>query len=493
MNIFIVEDEYWALEELKALLDKYQKDHYLFFYEDGEEAYKNALLHSPDLIITDITMPVMDGIELISKVKEVHPNTECVLLTVHDTFDYAKKAIELGVSDYLLKPVKREALDSMMDRLLSKISEKKMQELTKQLWSINQLIVNQNENDMEVFNKEELLVTYLVIGNWQAPLMQEEEKVLQELNEFSKQTEGWLVSLDEQRILLLHNDEALNILDIKQLFNKWIERSQLHVCCLKKRKHQRLVDAYQQAHQLMNQHKMFGSSTFITKNQQEVNTDMGSLWDYVRVIEKSLRDREYASIDKQLNILADQIKSLQPTQRKLRQFLLDMYYAIVFKLEQFTSEVIKVQHIDNHFTKIDTLLTFRDLRAWLKTLIDLIIPSLLDEKLAPKQLIPKVKEFIEKNYADNITFQQFARDHHVSLSYLSREFKKQTNMNFSEYLTNYRIEKAKELFDNGFSKTVEVGILVGYQDPKHFRSVFKKMTNMSPKEYKHFPQKSKMK
>lgn len=493
MNIFIVEDEYWALEELKALLNKYHKDHYLFFFEDGEEAYKNALLHSPDLIITDITMPLMDGIELIGKVKEIHLNTECVLLTVHDTFDYAKRAIDLGVSDYLLKPVKRDALENMMDRLLSKISEKKMQELTKQLWSINQLIVNQNENEMEMFNREELLVTYLVIGNWQARLMQEDEKMLQELDEISKQTKGWLLSLEEQRLLLLHTAETTTILDIKQMFNKWKGRSQLHICCLTKRKHQRLVDVYQQAHQLMNQHKLFGVSTFITREQQVLHADMGNLWDYVRVIEKSLRNREYASINKQLNILVEQIKSLQPTQRILRQFLLDMYYAIWFKLEQFTSEVIKVQHIDSHFAKIDALLTFDDLKKWLETLIDLITPSLIDERLAPKQLIPKVKEFIEKNYADNITFQQFAKDHHVSLSYLSREFKRQTNMNFSEYLTHYRIEKAKELFDNGFTKTVEVGVLVGYQDPKHFRSVFKRMTNMSPKDYKHVPQKTKMK
>ncbi|UOQ50371.1 response regulator [Gracilibacillus caseinilyticus] len=483
MNIFIVEDEYWALEELKALLMNYQQDHQLFFFDDGEEAYEHALRHTPDLVMTDITMPVIDGIELIRKVKRLYPVTECVLLTVHDSFDYAKQAIDLDVSDYLLKPVKRHTLEAMMNRLLRKIADRKRQEFDKQLWFINQQIVNPTAANTEMFFDEALFVTYIVLGNWKAPI-EDDYTIMQELQQH---TEGWLLALDKQRILFLNKTEVIT----KTLFQQWSESGQVHIATVKKAKQQRLGDAYQQVQQLMNQHKLFGKSTFITEQTPAKFVNISTLWDEVRVLEKSLRNREYTSVAKQLSILREQIEYSQPTQRVLRQFLLDMYYAIWFKLEQSTSKVIRIQHMDSHYAALDSLLTYKELRDWLQQLVEFIIKSLDDKELAPRQLIPKVKEFIETHYADNITFQQFADDHHVSLSYLSREFKLQTSMNFSEYLTNYRIEKAKELFENGFTKTVEVGMLVGYHDPKHFRSVFKKATNYSPKQYKDLQQKTR--
>ncbi|UOQ86939.1 response regulator transcription factor [Gracilibacillus salinarum] len=486
MNILIVEDEYWALEELKALLANYQQEHQLFFFDDGEEAYAHVLQHEPDLVITDITMPVMDGIELIRSVKRLYPVTECVLLTVHDSFDYAKQAIDLNVSYYLLKPVKRDTLNDMMSRLLGKIADRKKHASDEQLWFINQLIVNPSTVNKELFVNETLYVTYIVLGNWHAPI-EDDDIIMQELEKINQQTKGWLLSLDKQRILFLTKKEVIT----KTLFQQWSEVRQVHLATVKKGEDQRLGDVYQQVHQLMDQHKWFGRSSFITDQSQASQVTLHSLWDEVRVLEKSLRNGEYTSVDTQLSILTEQIHYLQPTQKVLRQFLLDMYYAIWFKLEQSTSKVIKIPQMDSHFAALDRLLTIKELRGWLQKLLAFIMQSLDDEELAPRQLIPKVKEFIETHYADNITFQQFADDHHVSLSYLSREFKLQTSMNFSDYLTNYRIEKAKELFENGFTKTVEVGILVGYQDPKHFRSVFKKATNYSPKQYKDLQQKTR--
>src|SRR5690606_12156603 len=149
------------------------------------------------------------------------------------------------------------------------------------------------------------------------------------------------------------------------------------------------------------------------------------------------------------------------------------------------SQVIKIENMEDYFDELKSLVTFKELEEWLLELVYKIIEAAdSDKQVAPKHLIPQVKQWIEEAYQRPITFQQFADEHHVSLSYLSREFKEQTGMTFSEYLTRIRIHKAKELFINGLERTVEVGELVGYHDMKHFRTVFKRETGLTPASFK---------
>ncbi|MGN8647331.1 response regulator transcription factor [Gracilibacillus sp. HCP3S3_G5_1] len=491
MDIFVVEDEYWALLELQTLLKKYESNHRICYFDNGEDALKQLEEKPPDLIITDITMPGMNGLELIEKVKLLDDRIECILLTVHDTFEYAKKGIQLGVADYILKPIKKEALFATIDKRLAMIAERKQEETEKQHWSINKLLfhsIEQNNFDMERFHHQPFLLIYLLVGNWKAPTTLPISIQLEELEMLLNQEEKcWLLSIDEQRKVILisnSNSRALKDFPVKDIYQYLCRFGQIHICSLLKDQNTSLSACYHEAELLMDKYKLFGDSTILCQHNRYEEKDIHHLWSNVRILENKMRDSQFASIPILINDLISLIERERMPQKQLFRFLVDMYYAIIYKIQQSTSNVIKINDINEYFDQLETFVTFDQLNNWLTNLMNKIAKITSHPHIAPKHLIPKVKEWIEESYASNITFQQFADEHHVSLSYLSREFKEQTNMTFSEYLTNVRIKKAKELFDRGMKKTVEVGALVGYNDPKHFRSVFKRVTGKTPKEYK---------
>lgn len=487
LNIFVVEDEYWALEELKSILSKYESKHKFYFYENGEDAWLDLSIHHPRLVITDITMAVMDGLELIENVKKFDPSIKCILLTVHDTFEYARQSIKLGVVDYLLKPIKKQDLYSILDKTVEKIDEEKRAEAEKQLWSISQLIVNQlavNTRDQELFDKKAFYMIGISFSSCSETFGNRECEFQLFLQKKGLVDESWLLSLEDQRKLLLIPYEIGNASFLEELYQWFKMIGQVHVGVVIKDETYSLIEAYQRLDHLMEEKMLFGESTFIQENEEYKAIDVGELWTSVRVIERQIRQGEFSSVSQQLDLIIEQIKQIKMRQKDLEQFLVNMYYAVLYKLQQNLKQVIRIDGINEKLKEIANIETYQQLRDWLAILMQLFMKAANMESIAPKHLIPKVKEWISEYYAENITFQEFADNHHVSLSYLSREFKEQTNMTFIDYLTNHRINKAKELFENGIDKTVEVGKMIGYNDPKHFRTVFKKITGLTPKEFR---------
>lgn len=492
MNIFIVEDEYWALAEMKILLERYESDHNIYYFENGEEAYQSLKQVTPDLIISDITMPVMDGLELIEKAKLIDPTIQCVLLTVHDTFDYAKKGIQLDVADYILKPIKKEELFKTIDQMIEHIKKQKKEEKDREHWSINQLLfrsIQQNNYDLQHFDEQSFLFINILFGNWKAPFIKNENIDIDEIR--STVNEGeiacWLLSITgRQKILLfsVNKERSISDFSIEQLQNYLLQFGQAHTCVLWKDSKTTLSEIFKMSNIQIEKGKFFGRPTKLTGSVPLIEENIQNLWDRVRVIEKTFHDQKFALLDQQVKELVAQIKQENIRQRQLYLFLTDMYYAMIYNLQQLTSIVIKIDHIDDYFDKLHTFITFEELEQWLIDLMDKLVMAMPNHNIAPKHLIPKVKQWMEESYQQNITFQQFADEHHVSLSYLSREFKKQTDITFSEHLTNVRINKAKELFKSGIERTVEVAELVGYSDVKYFRSVFKRITGITPTAYK---------
>jgi YesN/AraC family two-component response regulator len=123
---------------------------------------------------------------------------------------------------------------------------------------------------------------------------------------------------------------------------------------------------------------------------------------------------------------------------------------------------------------------YDELAEWLENKIWGLYHDNVNQSIKPKDLIPLVLQWIHSNYQYNISLQQFAADHHVSLGYLSRLFKVQMEDTFSDYLIRYRIEKAKDLLTEGRVRLSDVSSMVGYEDAKHFSQLFKKIVGEPP-------------
>lgn len=483
MKIFVVEDEYWALEELKLILKKLADDFELYYYTNGYTAYKD-IDRKPDLIITDITMPKMNGIELIKLAKEYNPSIQFILLTVHDTFEYAQKAVKLGVTDYILKPVKPTELLSKVNMVAYDYQKKKKTEEDRKKLRVQRLLMQNilHNKPSKLFDEKRLLVVTLLLGNWDSPLVIDKIKKAEKGKDISKVKGAFTLTTkkNEQVIILpITEKESLDYHGFEEIFQNYSSIHQFHFSLSIKEKNDSLYDIYKKTKENLETQKLFGKPSFIVNERENSDLEIKKIWDVAYILEMNLKKKRYSEVFETVDKLVSVIKVMPITQKQLYKFLLDMYYAFMHKLELTLSD-----SEDDYFSELNTLVTYDDLEEWINNLMYYFILKLKNKSVAPKQLIPIIVNWIEKSYKENITFQEFADQYHVSLSYLSKEFKEQMNMTFSEYLTNIRIEKAKSFVKSGITQTSRVAELVGFNDVKYFRSVFKKKTGQTFSEYR---------
>lgn len=128
ITILVVEDEKYALDSLLKQIREYDKQESFRVLQasNGKEAYQLYIQYSPELVMTDIRMPRMDGLELLKAIREKDENTQVVILSAYSDFEYAREALTYGASDYLLKPINAVNLGSCLDKFLKrKVTEKK--------------------------------------------------------------------------------------------------------------------------------------------------------------------------------------------------------------------------------------------------------------------------------------------------------------------------------------------------------------------------------
>ncbi|MGJ9383531.1 response regulator transcription factor [Salipaludibacillus sp. CF4.18] len=496
MNIFIVEDEYWSLLELEGLLKKYEPKHKIYPFANGEDLINMLEEVTPQLVISDITMPGMSGLELIEQIKTFDESIKCVILSVHDQFEYARQGIKLGVIEYLIKPVKREALYDVVDRSISIIEEEHKEIEEKRHWSVNKMLQSEKELDeMNVFNQDDYYIIYMLAENWKATRgwsssRGTDEDFKQILSDtYLTNEQIYCINIDNQRKLLLvaatdENQQSLFEAKVNDLYKFINQDIHVHLSFMRKKCDESLMSIVHILEQRIENHMNYGQPSFIKGEETERNIDLAGEWMNIRVIETAIRNGEIIKAKEYVQHIVQSLKEKQITLRQLSLFLRNMYYALIFKLEQQKGSDVQIETVKKNFDYLQEVSTFNELYHSLEQMIDQLVEEDLIHEVAPKNLIPRVLHWIHQQYQTNLKFQTFAEENHVSLSYLSREFKAQTGKTFSEYLMIYRINKAKEYFNKGITRTAEVSKLVGYEDDKYFTTVFKRMEGLTPAEYK---------
>ncbi|SDY30240.1 Two-component response regulator, YesN/AraC family, consists of REC and AraC-type DNA-binding domains [Evansella caseinilytica] len=498
MNIFLVEDECWALAELKELFKRYQPEHTIFAFANGDDALQAAEETPPQLVISDITMPGMTGLELIQRITVIDPAIKCIILSVHDQFDYAQKGLRLGIIDYLLKPVKKEALYQTVDQALQLIEAEAKQREERGSLLIAKMLKTSLETEQEasqVLLAADYCFVYLLAENWHAdkgwascPLTNNELKTIIAAKKIPLSF-IYCVDMDAQRKLMLipiTNSFGFDEIQsqLHSLYHQLITKLTVHIAYAKKRKQERINSVYEFLHQQLEKHRRFGRPTFILPDQEQEEADLTETWVKIRMIETHIKNGEVFKLCEVIEKMTEELEQKKITCRQLSLLISNMYYALMYKLQQSRGGELNIETVQENFEAVKKLTDFRQLAEWLEEILLRLHECYTPTEIAPKNLIPRVISWIHHQYQENLLFQQFANEHHISLSYLSREFKAQTGYTFSEYLMRYRMEKAKEFFAEGVDKIGEVCRLVGYEDPKHFSAVFKRIEGVSPKEFK---------
>jgi YesN/AraC family two-component response regulator len=530
LKVFLAEDEFIIREGIKNNID-WQAHGYEFCGEasDGELAFPLIQKTRPDILITDIKMPFVDGLALSRLVKKELPETEIIILSGYEEFDYAKEAIQIGVARYLLKPINGETLlqeiDSVAEIILGKQKEKEIREKYQKEMEENSL-----RDQMDLFqhlvtgdcSMEELLsvadkLDLKIMAPWYSIVLLKIQSMKHDYEEYS----GSIVAVDERIVKLAEPEHVL-------VFDRALEGRAF------------LFKADSEEELLAYQKEYLGDVKEVLSGYANLRYfgGIGTPVNRLREIPASFEDASHAFAHRYLvaescildsSLLMQEgaaehedfrISAVNPEQidrAKMQEFLrtgdLD---EVVYFVDEFFGKLdggamksrIFRQYItmDAYFSIVDFLKglglqkdeieapdqdgsILQDEKSAMDYIVRIMNKALvLREKRASSRyedVVSEVIHYIEDNYAqEELSLNLLASHVNFSPNHLSMIFSQQTGQTLIRYLTDYRMNRAKELLRCSSKKSSVISMEVGYKDPHYFSYLFKKTQGMTPTQYR---------
>ncbi|MBF9016402.1 MULTISPECIES: response regulator [unclassified Oceanispirochaeta] len=524
LNLLIVDDEPMFREGLIKTIDwKSLGIQIAAEAFNGVEALKALSENNIDLIITDIRMPEMDGLELIRRAGREYPDVRFIVLSAFDDFSQVKKAFQLGIVDYILKSdIQESELKEIIDRQRLEVrnrSESAKWDRTEYARKTKRLVFQQLLRNcvdrklslketpelQEYFNYSEVCPVYAVtlcIHHKEYSLgkdliikeIQEGVQLIENL--ISDVIDDWTGYSDSPNIFLFHSPaRELSWTDLsrrtetlraesQESLNRKLPDLILSAGFSSVKKSSNLSRQKSEAEKACSYSFFRGIGTSIAykhyQNSLEFpETDYDSLF---RDFAATLKNRDLSKI-------IEFIKKYQPNPLRIngasRNVVIEQYRKYHYHLLSFYEQMGLDQ--EESITKVFDLFPameassapFSDLIIWLNTAVNLIY-----EKMSGRHSLTKqVCRYLNNNYSRDLSLTEVAEYFNVNSSYLSRVFSKEEGKGFAAYLLDLRIRKAIELLERRNLKIYEVSEQVGMMNPESFSRGFKKVTGLSPSEY----------
>lgn len=530
LKVFLVEDEFVVREGIKKNID-WQSHGYEFCGEasDGELAFPMIQKLKPDIVITDIKMPFMDGLTLSRLIKKEMPWIEIIILTGHQEFEYAKEGIKIGVAEYLSKPISGAELLKEVDALAVKIEEKRQEREIREMYK--------KEMEENFLKARTDLFRYLVAG----------EKSPAELLELAGELDIDLSAIWYNIMLLktqskyhAHDEYSNSLVELEQKFKQLDDGA--HLLTFDRNLEGKALlfkaDSKEELEQL--QKDYLDKMQEILANYSHVRYfgGIGEPVNRLRELPTSFEKASHAFAHRYLvsdsRIISCEetengvymekdefnISNVDPKQidrNKIKEFLkLGDSHEVIYFVEEFFKDLgngamksnIFRQYItmDAYFCVVDFLEGLQIPREEIEPLdvasgtlqsqesaMDYVVRIIgkaleLREKTASNRygdVVDEVMAYIEKNYADEeLSLNLLASHVNFSPNHLSMIFSQQTGQTFIKYLTDYRMNKAKELLRCTGKRSSVIALEVGYKDSHYFSYLFKKTQGMTPTQYR---------
>ena len=535
IKVFLVEDEMVIRRGIKNSID-WEKEGYIFCGEasDGELAYPMIIKEKPDILITDIRMPFMDGLELCKLVKKELPNIKILILSGYDEFDYAKEAIRLGVTEYLLKPISSgkllEALNGVSESIRREKEDKdlvrkymeEMRENTeheKQKFFEQMIAGNLSMADaLETGKKYEmnlsagmynLLLFRFTLGEENrksGELLGEAEYAIEKLTErleyvfeFQRGVEGWAF------LLMADNEEQMServkelSKDMEEIMKNYSTIAYFGGIGQPVARLRELEESFREAERALAARFTMELNRIISvediRMAQNVDTlddieitSFGEIEKTRTMLEKFLNNGAEDEIDEFVDVYINELPEENLKSVLMRQYIIMDAYIVMMsfceKIEGIEGEMqAQSEELKNSMKTIQTL---EEIKNYIRMLLKKIIG--VRDTISGRRysdIIEIAKDQIRKTYmSDEISLNTIAAEVGMSPSYFSSIFSKEMGKTFVEYLTEIRMDRAKELLMCSSMKTSEIGYEVGYKDPHYFSYIFKKTQNCTPKEFR---------
>lgn len=501
MRILVVEDEIRIREGIEKLLSKFEDVECVGEAQDGQEGLTKLRELRPDVVITDIMMPKMDGLEMLEAMVNEGIRTKAIVLSAYSEFEYARRAMKLGVDEYLLKPISytdfAKAIENTRVQLAKERSEK-----PEQIGTLSQTfsaILNDSQNlgdevktylknNYGIDEQEKFALMYLYLG---AQYVDDTDHIRGKITH--------ILSLYNGTYELVEDEYRQSVIIIAYHFNNSDDLERYLQTQLLQTQKSEIVLGYARADGITNLRSAYkdllpymdwgislGRGVLISYPKIKSIQTVSCIYpiDEEAVAKQAVCDSDMELLNRSIGRFMDSISDggvYAP--REIKECLVRFLWAVIGMAKEmgyFDKEELEQQKLLNLVMEAKT-------KTELMKACDFMTDAMKgreDEDNVTHLTVKRMRSMIHEYYTTGITLDEIAERMHLTPEYVGTLFHKEVGVTFSAYIKNLRMSKAKELLCGSDLKLYEIADQVGYSDPKYFGKVFKEATGMLPNEYR---------
>lgn len=477
----------------------------------GKDALEIASKEKPDIMLTDICMPEMDGLEMTKLMLEMLPKLKVIVLTGYDDFKYAQKSCSLGVKDFILKPVDENNLTKCIKLQVENIKNEKQSILSDNFINRKKMIESQREIEKSLLELTEKSTNQLEKLDIPEKLAFENDCDYQVVLIRPKISYNSVWSQHKNLLIISIKSFLIDMIDSKNCGWTFQNRDGdiviiFYVCP----KYEEVGEQISKLQEIINVEfevtlnvgigTVVSSMSEITysynqardncKKYSSLNTGKGNhsivketysnnkLLYYKEKVLENVNDSE--NTKKYLKSYIDEVKAIyENDKRGAEQKFYDIAASFYWEYLRTTGN-----SADGRLETFISTLQNNDIENCSAFTEMFIMKLMYSNKKQMHEIVQAATEYINQHFSEDLTVFTLAEQFHVARNYFSRLFKKEMGEGCNEYITRKRIEKAKQLLSDSRLRTYEIAEQIGYHDTNYFSLAFKKNTGLSPKEFR---------
>lgn len=530
IKLMIVDDEQIVRDGVKFIIDKEFKGvlKVVATAKSGRESIELFEEERPLIVLMDIQMHGINGIEAIKQIRYINPNVKFIIISAYEQFEYAKQALEIGVNDYILKPITKNKLKEVLNKIIIKIekekeSKRKEIDIKEKLDKVVPIleygyiysILMNSDFTQEICDYQNLLNIrrkhgYIMVIEF------EEDRIPTDLknkigtrvrnntqyqkirNAIKYKCKAVVGPLMVNRIVIsIHEEQHINSYEQRVKAIDLAESIQQSLICILDSevyigigscyKINRLNTSYYEAVKALG--KMTGEKVLHIEDAVK-NIELEHTYNFIKIkndediIIKKMEEGNIYEVEKKMKVFLNKIHKdyadYEDTIKNIIIELMGLISMVAYRHGLMTKENNDLSYIDD----LKQIKEYYNLKNWCIAKAKSITQSIkLEKENKASSVISDAINYIKENYNKELHLKDVAEVVAISPQYFSKIFKEEVGVNFIDYLTTVRIEQAKKMLNEENLSIKEICFKIGYNDPNYFSRLFKKIVGVSPTEY----------
>ncbi|GGH80049.1 two-component system response regulator YesN [Pullulanibacillus pueri] len=478
-QVLLVDDEYMILKGLQKLISWNDLGFEIAAVKkNGKEALEFVRTHDVDIVITDVTMPILSGIDFIKQAQQEGLYFRFIVLSGYEEFNYVKESLRLGAENYLIKPIDKDQLIESLKKCVKEFEEEKVR-MQGEVFLFEHLLrrwVNDDIDYMDLKRLSSNLGKPIKGEHYNAIVFQNHKPLHEQIRSLLDERTDiyYFHDYDENKWVVLYygNLEGLDhfLHMIKDVFNSE------DICLGVGETVDNISDVYLSYEHAVNSIHLH-SFYRMTGNHQQMDSS-GKIPNLSFVgFNEALVIRDIDTIKEEIDHLLANLKE-SPAPPDYTRHIIFLIFMDIYRQFDILDEAF-YQHTVEKITKAAS---FETLRALLEDVLSEIVNKKGSRIYSPN--IQKALKIIHEEYQQDLSLKYVADQLHLNVMYLGQLFKKETKKSFSQYLNHFRIKLAQELLLNSGYNVNEITEKIGYTSSGYFYKNFKKICGLSPKEFR---------